>query len=1116
MRVSSRVSGREAAMMTTTPTITRRWRPSGAAALVATACLAVAILTGSQVASASHGEPFGTNFGIGPAAGAALAGQDDAFWIGACDLEDGGTANGGVGVAPAVRTHCIDPGGPSVPCFPNICPPVGEGYEDIWEPGQEPAWRLDPFTRAGGHPDLTTMFWLNHSSHASPFGPAQSDGDPKTVIVKLPPGIVGNPNAIPKCTSEHLDGFPNTCPPETQIGVSLVITGSSLSDTPFYETLHPVYNVEARDGKTAEIFFSPQPSFGIGGANIPIVASARTDDDYGIDAVAINLPGGIPVQGQVLTLWGVPWAASHDKFRAVPGYRGHKVGPIANGGMPETGLAGGVHDLTGAGALQSQEAQPYDPAWGTIKPFLTQATECAPSPQLTTIQLASWQSPDQLVSTADSADAMLDGCADLPFEPDIALEPTSSVADSATGLSVDLTLPQNNDPPVADQFDPDDDTGAPAHWKSDAGLGTAHLDKAVVTLPEGVSLNPSGAAGLQACSDALVGLVQEGPARFDNDDPFDEQGDECPQESKIGTAGVYTPLLPGDPGEPNLTGEVVLGAPQSTDPESGDMFRLFVVVRNRQRGVLAKLAGSAIADEQTGRLTTTFDKSPRVPFETVQLDLKGGPRGLLAQPQRCGAHHGWSTLFIPWTAAHGGGGTNVPDGGTFDVGSRCGYGFAPSLTTGMDNRQGGGNGSFSFRFARSDGEQWFASGNAELPAGLAAKLKGLPKCSDAQAAAGACPLESRIGTVDAGGGSGAPFFLEKKGSAYLTEGYKGAPLGLAVVVPVEAGPFRGQFALDTIVVRQALFVNPNDASVTAVSDPFPRIWHGIPLRVREATLKIDRPGFMVNPTDCSAKQIVATLLSVEGVAASPVQPFRATGCSKLGFKPKLAMRLVGRRQRVTGKHPGVRVAVRQPAGQAGIKRALARLPRSLALDPDNARALCEFEDGTRPDLERHCPRGSIIGRARAVTPLLNKPLVGNVYFVKNIRRDPKTGNEIRTLPMIIVALRGEIAINLRGVSSTARDGRLINTFHTVPDAPVRRFNLSIRGGSNGVLAVTGSRRGRINLCRGRHIAQLDIDGHNGRRADRDIRVKTPCPKGRPTNAPEPENATHSEAGQRRP
>jgi len=431
------------------------------------------------------------------------------------------------------------------------------------------------------------------------------------------------------------------------------------------------------------------------------------------------------------------------------------------------------------------------------------------------------------------------------------------------------------------------------------------------------------------------------------------------------------------------------------------------------------------------------------------------------------------------------------------TGANCANAFAPALAAGMDTPAARSHGTFAFRFSRQDGEQHLRGLTARLPQGLLASVRDVPLCTNAQADAGSCPAGSKIGVVDAKAGAGDPFVLEEKGEVFLTEGYKGGPYGLAVKVRPVAGPFRGAMELSPIVVRQAIHVDRRTAQVTAVSDPFPLIHHGVPLRVREVNVLVDRAKFMLNPSDCDQKQVAADISSDQGASAGLANSFQAAGCKDLRFAPKLALRLTGRKQARTGKHPGIRAQVTQQGiGEAGIEKAKVTLPKSLALDVDNAQALCEFEAGTKPDLERHCPKGSIVGRARAVSPLLNDPLAGNVYFVKNVRIDPKTGNQIRTLPMIVVALRGEIAVNLVGESNTTKSGKLVNTFDEVPDAPVSRFNLNIAGGSNGILAVTRTRKALINLCArpNSHVAEADMDGHNGRRHDRDIRMKTPCAK----------------------
>jgi len=1075
------------------------------ASLLAVSCSLALAAAAAGPAAAGHQGPFGTNFGLAEAVDEQGNHVDVysgplALWAGTCDTEAVDTGGTGMGTPPsplvAPVIHCIDHGTTYFPDNPDDPdPPI----DTTWQPdGGAPAWRLNAANRAGGHPDLTLSFRLRRWGHSprvnnpgSTGVDVISDGEPKDVLVRLPAGLVGDPNAVPQCPAEAVRLTPPACPPETQVGISTIslARGGGVTDQRM-----PVWNVEPRKGKLAEFIIAANINESAR-VNIPVVARARTDGDFGIDALALNLPPGLPFVGQTVTIWGVPYAASHDKFRPPSQFTRLGEGADGNEGIPVTGLP----DPSG------NQPQRYEPSWGPVRPFLVNPTECAPVAPSTGLSVASWRDPTVLKPFSTVWDAPVSGCGEVPFGErgvGFGVQPTSLVADGPTGLTADVAIPQVDESPFevpvegASQVEVDEYLAeANAFWKSDgAGLSTAQLEEAVVTLPEGVSVNPAGAAGLAGCSDSQFGLVGSGPpAVFNNGDPFDGVGAECPAGSRIGTVEVYTPILPlvGDeqPGEPNLHGDVVLGSPRSTDPLSGEMFRLLLVVRNRERGLVAKIAGSAVADPVTGQLTTTFERNPRVPFETMRLRLKGGDRGTLALQQRCVAR-AWTSVLTPWTAAHGGGGSAVSDSGAFAPTSNCAHGFAPRVAAGMSDTRGGGSGAFSLSMSREDGEQWLRGLTAELPLGLVASIGDVPLCSNAQAAAGACPAASRVGAVDAGAGSGTPYFLEKKGSAYLTEGYKGAPYGLATVVPVEAGPFSGQFALRTMVVRQAIHVDRSTAKVTVVSDPFPQIWHGIPLRVRRVTVKMDRAGFMRNPTDCSAKQILTTASSTEGAVHKTATPFQASGCARLAFKPKLALRLTGKRQTRTGKHPGVRAAVTQQAGQAGIERVQVRLPKVLALDPDNARALCEFTDGTKPDLENHCPRGSIVGRARAVSPLLSRPLSGNVYFVKNVRIS-ENGNPIRTLPMIVVALRGEIAINVRGVSSVARNGRLINTFNKLPDAPISQFNMNLQGGNTGILVVTDSARGPLTIC-GRQIAETDIDAHNGRRADQDARVKTPC------------------------
>jgi hypothetical protein len=990
-----------------------------------------------------------------------------------------------IGPAPDVPDQCLDWGGPEP--FGNPADP------GLWNDGREPGWRLAPVTQAAAHPDGSATMWLHRT------GSGFSDGDPDNVWGRIPPGFVGDLAAVPQCTAEQFAVKPILCPPESQVGTLHIFMGIPAASGATYsgstDEIVPVYNLEPRHGKVAELGVSNLSTEDAVTARL--VIKARTHDDFGADVVVSQIPAVVPLLATSLTLWGVPWDSAHDEWRPPIGWRPDPLfGEIQPMGLPPA------------------DRVSYDPSWGPVKPFLSNPSECSGEELTTRLAIDSYQDPGPFTGEGDpdltaptnwkvydSPSPPVTGCEAVPFDASFDPQPSSSVADSASGLSVDLTVPQNDTPrdsngdplPVPgpgategeiDQYVAD----AVAYWRSNDGLATSQMKKAVVTLPEGVTVNPSGAAGLEGCSDAQMGIVHQGdPPIFNNDDPFDGKGLDCPKGSRIGTVEVDTAVLD----EP-LTGDVVLGDPKSTDPESGQMFRLFIVARSKERGLVAKILGSSTVDAETGRLTTTFDQNPRVPFDRIHLELKGGPRGLLALPPKCGKV-GWTSLFSPWSTAHG---TDSPvsDAGEFVIDQRCGQPFAPTLDAGMSPRQGAGSGTFTLSFARQDGEQFFRGVSAKVPQGLLANVGSVTLCTNAQASANACPLASKIGTVDGAAGAGSPFVLEKKGSIYLTEGYKGAPYGLAVSVPVEAGPFTGEFALKPIVVRQALRVDPATAQVTAESDPFPTIWHGIPLRVRSVVAKIDRPGFMRNPTDCSPKQIRATFSSTGGKTASAAEHFQVADCGDLSFKPKLKMAFTGKKRqaRYLG-HPGISATLTQPAGQAGIKATTVRLPKAIVLDPErvaDTSKQCEYE----PSLVGNCPASSSIGTAKAVSPLLKQPLEGPIYFAKN-RRINQFGRVVPTLPSLVLALRGEIAINVRASSDAIPGKALISTFPSLPDAPVSRFELKLKGGKSGILIVSrDAKTGRkLSLC-GKQVAEVDMDGHNGKIRDFNVRMKTPCKK----------------------
>ena len=811
------------------------------------------------------------------------------------------------------------------------------------------------------------------------------------------------------------------CPPNSAIGTFFAFIGST-------GNLVPLFNLEAPPGAPA--------AFGANLYGTPVMLVARLrDTDYGADIVSLNTSTTLQLSSVEVTLWGNPASERHDSMRADcighPGYLG------------------------GLGELCPSEADE--------QAFMRLPTSC--TGDLLGFD-ASTNSYENLgVFSQRSFDApSLTGCADVPFDPALSVVPTSGVPGSPTGLDVVLSVPQDSNPD---------------------SLAQADLRKAKVVLPEGMSINPASAHGLQACSDDQLRKGLPGAAQ-------------CPDGSKIGTVSVKSPLL-----DHPLDGSVVVRSQNSGDPGSGEMFRIAVTVDSDADGIHLKLPGSVAADPQTGRLTTTFDNNPQLPFSEFRLHFKGGQRAPLVNPPSCGVQQvgaeltGWNgALRMPPASFELNGGCQAP-------------GFDPGFEAGSVNPVAGRFSPFVARFTRPDRDRELARLDVALPKGVLADLSKIDLCSNAQiagatgrsgmAAQGSpgCPSGSQIGTTTVGAGAGSdPFFpalpgTNVSGRVFLTEAYTatsyGPPgakpvYGLAIEVPAVAGPYD----LGNVIVRAAMFVDPVTAQVSVVSDPLPLVVKGVRLFVQDVRVNVDRSGFTLNPTSCAPKLITAAISSVTGAVATPAVPFQVGDCAALNLAPKLAIALTGKGQTTDNKHPGVHATVSQPAGQANLKKVVVSLPLSLALDPDNAQALCEFTDGSKVDPT--CPKGSIVGKAVARTPILNQPLTGPVYFVKNIRKDPKSGREIRTLPKLVIPLTGEngLRLNLVGTSNVV-DNHLVTTFDNIPDAPVSNFTLDIDGGKSGILVVSGT-----DICKASQVAEQQIDGQNGKNADTDIYLQTPA------------------------
>lgn len=652
-----------------------------------------------------------------------------------------------------------------------------------------------------------------------------------------------------------------------------------------------------------------------------------------------------------------------------------------------------------------------DPAWdpsgcpgghaanGTPRPFLTNPTDCSTGPVRTDLRADSWQDPGDwktaffLTHTPAPENRLIgpENCEKLPFDPEFTFQPTNRTADGPSGYVAHLRFPYDDDP---------------------NGLAQAALKKAVVRLPQGVRVSPSSAKGLGACQESEIAIDSDAEPR-------------CPDSSKIGTVKITTPLL-DDP----LEGSIYLA-----QPTSAQLLKIYAVARGS--GVLVKLPGTIDASNDR-QLTATFDNNPQLPFTDFELRFFDGPNASLVNPDTCGTFTTNATM-----TAYSGKVATTTDSYVVSAdgnGTPCGApGFDPSLIAGTVNSAGGKDSAFTLTFARGDRQQDLSAIDVKMPRGLLARIASADLCGDAAANAGACGAGSQIGRVTVAAGPGPlPYYLP--GRVFVTGPYKGAPYGLSIAVPAVAGPFD----LGTVIVRAAIFVDRNTAELRIVSEPMPTILQGIALQVRKVNVTVDRPGFMFNPSNCTASRIVGAISSAAGAVVGRSVHFQATNCASLPFAPKMPLKVGAKGKLTRGKRTPFEATVTMPSGQANIRSVQVTLPLALnaRLDVVNKRRACTFEQYNAD----RCP--TAVGTGTAVTPLLRDPLKGPAYFVYN---------PDRRLPDLVVRLKGQVAFDLVGKVSIEKDLRLRTTFDTVPDVPISKFRLSLLSGEGtGPIGTTRS------------------------------------------------------------
>jgi hypothetical protein len=859
------------------------------------------------------------------------------------------------------------------------------------------------YTQAAGHPPWgITAFKVNTEGvfpHAIPSGLLTGEGPVTHVRTDVGLGVSTNPTAVPLCSSEEFGK-------EVAEGVFLAPTCNANT---IIGTNKIVVLVEPKPGEFADL---PLEATVYNVVQPPGVAS--------LFGVALPLESlGIPgAYAHTLIEGHVEWAGNYHDYYEI------NVSPKIPLISSRLILKGNI-GTTGNGG------------------FITNPSNCAgPGPNTTntvTLESEAGKKAERIYTTPiGTENCLVTGSLGVPFVPTFKVAPETTQSESPTGVTAELTLPHN---PLPTELD------------------SSQLKNASISLPEGMTLNPSAATGLKACTPAQVGIGTRNPVT-------------CPAESRLGTVTLTVPDLPES--EP-LTGRIYLGG---TEPITGGSnpaqpeYTIYVVADTTRYGISVRLEGTVKPNPTTGRVTTEFKNNPEQPFSKLTLKFKGGALAPIANPLTCGPATTNAT-FEPYTQNPAAYSPLVP---TFTVDSNGTGGacasplpFVLGQSTESLPTTGGAPTSFTFNLGRADGQQYLSHVTTALPLGLVGKIPAVTQCPEPQASQGTCSAESRIGTATTTAGAGsAP--VRFSGPVYLTGPYAGAPYGMVTVVPATVGPF----SLGNVIVRSKIDVNPYTSQIT-VSSEVPTIFKGIPLRMKTLSLAINGQGFLVNPTNCAAQSTATTLSSSGGATQSLSTPFQATNCSALAFAPKFGASSGAKTSRANGASLVTNVNV--PAGGANFKSVLVTVPKQLPSRLSTLKNAClEATFNANPS---NCPANSKVGTARVKTPVLPGQLSGPAYFVSH-------GGA--AFPDLDLVLTGDnVTVILVGNTNIAK-GVTTTNFASTPDVPFTGFELNLPTGPNSAVAANG------NLCKQSLVMPTTITAQNGKVFKQNTKIAvTNCP-----------------------
>jgi hypothetical protein len=941
-----------------------------------------------------------------------------------------------------------------------------------------------PDTQAGDHPfQLTTTFDLNQTfGFSKEFGRVpQSPAEQKDLSFKIPPGVLGNPDAVPQCPDVQFGAIVgvsgvNECPDNTAIGVATVAFYEPITFGPSTWSV-PVFNLVPAPGEPAK--------FGFEITHVPVVldTSVRTGEDYGVTVHVHNTSAAVQVLGAQVTLWGTPGDPSHDSARG--------WACIGNGRTT----------LTLKPRPECAEGEKHEKIFEHPKPFLVMPTKCK-EPLSTETEGSAWTGETFKAKNeppfAQSAPVELEGCEKLPFAlpedaPSITVTPDTSSASTPTGMTVEVTVPQQKT------------------TMSPNSLGEADIKETTLTLPEGVQAAAGSANGLDVCH---VGAAGFNGRDFNSAGIFEEDEGQlqaelaaqsftaapagCPEAGKIGSVEVETPLLPH-----TLTGGLYL-ASQNTNPFKPPLVLYLIAseeepIHHEWSKVLIKLAGE-IKIAESGRLISVFKNTPQAPFEHLRIHLFGGERAAQATPARCGPYPTTAT-FVPWAEqlapvtssssfqiTSGPGGRPCPGGGPLP--------FGPGFEAGAQSSQAGAFSPFELTIQRPDGQQAMSGLTMTLPQGAAAMLASVTPCPVAIADVGHCTEASFIGDAVTRSGLGTtPLTLS--GKAYLTESLgPGEPFGVSLkteavpCTPARPVSCAGPFNIGTIIANSSIKVDPFTAAATitavetriiestgktTIIPGLPTMIKGVPVQLKTVHVVVDRPNFEFNPTNCSGSSVTGAPLAIndtlsgdEGTSSSHSTPYAVTGCGNLAFTPKFTAEVKGPGSKLNGTT--FTVKVESTRGQANIAKTFLQLPIALPSRLSTIQQACLAATFERNPAR--CGEGSNIGFAIAHTPVLKKPLTGPAYLVSH-------GNA--AFPDVEFVLQSEGVVVILDGKTDIKKGITYSRFETIPDAPVEKFETVLPEGPHSALTANVPESEHFNLCK--HASELvmptEITGQNG-------------------------------------